>query len=104
VDRKTQQIDETDPNRIYVENVRAFFGIPYVIARSLCEIAEREGVFVKKIGLRCPSCDRIIESYFEESDIPIEIRCETCDLMERESLFQTTKMRRIAFYVLLENL
>ena len=50
VSRKRAAIEAIDPQRIYVENIRAFFGFPHVLTRVLLEAAVREGALERRIG------------------------------------------------------
>ncbi|HRD40962.1 MAG TPA: hypothetical protein PLC65_20200, partial [Bacteroidia bacterium] len=43
VERKLSIIENTDPERIYVENIRSFYNMPSFAAKTLCELAVREG-------------------------------------------------------------
>src|SRR6476620_3245869 len=62
VAKRRELIENTDPRRIYVENIRSFFGIPRATARYLCEIAVRQGVFEKRVGYLCGNddCKRLL--------------------------------------------
>jgi hypothetical protein len=84
VSRKEELIDQLDPERIYVENVRSFFGVPFGIAQLLCEMAVRERLFLRRYGVMCPYCDRIIVSVKSEKDIPDRLLCEVCERNERD--------------------
>jgi hypothetical protein len=84
VEKKEELIDQLDPERIYVENVRSFFGIPFSLARLLCEMAVREGLFLRRYGVMCPQCDRIITSAESERELPEKLKCEVCEINERD--------------------
>jgi len=83
VAKKEELIDQLDPERIYVENVRSFFGISFSFARLLCEMAVRERLFLRRYGVMCPYCDRIILSVTSEKEIPDTLTCSVCELNER---------------------
>lgn len=69
VARKREIVENTDPNRISVENVRSFFSIPRWLAAFLCEMAVREGAFAKHKAVHCPTCGRIqLLTIEEETD------------------------------------
>ena len=84
VAKKEELIDQLDPERIYDENVRSFFGISYSLARLLCEMAVREGLFLRRYGVMCPVCDRILESVPSEEQIPEHLICKVCEINERD--------------------
>lgn len=103
VDRKLNVLKNTDPERIYVENIRSFYNISFSAARFFCEMAVRENIFIKKIALTCPNseCGRIIISIDKKSDIPKEIRCEQCEMLERDEFeFKLTEKNVTEFYKL----
>ena len=101
VDKKVELIESTDPDRIYVENIRSFFNLTTPIAKVLCEMAVRDKLFKKKVGFECPNCGRIINSYNSNSEIPKKIKCDTCELLEKEDyLFNEINVNKITFYQL----
>jgi hypothetical protein len=105
-DKKADIVEETDPNRIYVENVRSFFNISTRLAKYLCKIAVRQGIFRKKIAVECKNenCTRIIEVYDKEEDIPKEIKCFMCELEGKpEFTFETSHLNIVEYYQYIEN-
>ena len=97
--RKEELVEQLDPDRIYVENVRSFFGIPFAAARFLCELAVRDGVFVRRLGVMCPNCDRIILSVRSDDEIPSRLLCEVCEMNEREPYeFNRSELKTLVFY------
>ena len=104
--RKQNIIENTDPDRIYVENIRSFFNFPFPIAKLLCEMAVKEKLFIKKIGLLCPNadCGRIIKSYEINERIDKFLTCEQCQLKEEEkNCFLSSELDRIIYYQLRQN-
>ena len=100
--RYLRTIETLDPGKIYVENIRAFFHVPTFIARLMCEMAVVDRLFSKKIGLRCPGCDRIITAYNSEADIPEIITCEICEADDKEVFeFASKDLKRMEFYQLI---
>lgn len=94
-------VEETDPNRIYVENVRSFFHIPQWLARFACEVAVMEGRFEKRIGYLCPNddCHRILIDVGPREDAPVEVCCEYCEASEKDKYcFGLDECRKIEFY------
>ena len=105
VDSKRKIIEGTDPQRIYVENIRRFFNVPSAIAKGLCDLAVREGVFRKKIGLICPNegCHRLIKASSKVSDSE-RITCEICEVDEKEKFeFDESELEKMTFYQLIPN-
>ena len=96
-------IQETDPDRIYVENVRSFFNIPTKVAKFLCELAVRQGLFKRRIGIICENedCERIILTINDKKDIPSVVECHTCKLRENPNFEQSNAdLQTITFYQL----
>lgn len=103
VDKKLDIAEKTDPDRIYIENIREFYNLPYVAAKTLCEIATREHIFRKKIGILCPNdeCRRIIKSYDMGEKQDETITCTHCLLRENERhSFDTKELDKVIFYQL----
>lgn len=100
---KVKLFQRLDPNRIYVENIRSFFGLPFKVARFFCEMAVKQKYFTKKIGIICPNDGRIIMSVDSREDIPEKVVCEHCQFLElNESEFSPQEKDLIEFYKLTE--
>lgn len=98
VESRKRILEETDPRHIYVEKVRQFFGVSTSIARALCELAVREGLFIRCEGIRCPNDDRIVEEACGDTQPPQVIHCEVCEDLDLESDFALAQCKRITFY------
>lgn len=82
--RKLEDVKRTDPDHIYIENIRSFFGFGHATARFFCELAVREGVFLKRIGYLCPR-DRNVIRYVSDDETPPDVlHCRGCELEGRE--------------------
>ena len=104
VTRKEELIDQLDPDRIYIENVRAFFGIPFPVARGWCELAVNQGVFERRIALLCPQCQRVLVEVANEHDIPKLVTCTLCEGNECERYeFAGSELPRMTLYRLVNN-
>lgn len=79
VDRKRAAVEAIDPERIYVENIRAFFGFPHTLTRVLLEAAVREGGLERRVGVLCPHDMHIVESFLSEDAVPELIPCLACE-------------------------
>jgi hypothetical protein len=98
---KTQHaFNELDPQRIYVENVRALLGVPTGIARTLCDMAVLQGWFVRYVGYRCPQCRKILASFPYVSQPPEKrFFCDICQLNEEDQFeFSLGEVKRVIFY------
>lgn len=103
IEKKLDIVEKTDPNRIYVENIRAFYNLPYVLAKALCEQAVREKIFKKKIAIICPNdtCKRVIKSYDFGEPQDETVTCLQCELDENEKYeFDTKYLKQEIFYQL----
>ncbi len=99
VDKKRSVILETNPNRVYIENVRSFFNTSTTVAKLLCKMAVKDGYFKKKYGLVCPNCERIIKST-ETLDLDNKnISCDTCEIMGEECFnYDVNRLEKVEFY------
>lgn len=105
LERKTEIIENTDPDRIYVENIRSFFRVPYTLARFFCEMAVREKFFKKKVGVFCTNddCRRLIQTHDIRADINEEIICDICEDLEKEKfVFKKNDLDITEFYQLVK--
>ena len=87
-----------DPQRIYVENVRALLGTTTWIARQICETAVRQGLFVKRIQILCPD-GAAAATVDDEEELPAEVQC--CREIDGESepfTEPTARLDRLLFY------
>jgi hypothetical protein len=103
INKKLDLITSTDPERIYVENIRSFYNIPQSVAKFFCEMALRENLFKKSFAVECPndSCNRLITTYSTRQEIPETITCENCQLLEKDRFeFSTSEFKIIEFYKL----
>ena len=96
-----QTISTIDPGKIYVENITRFMNVSSHKARTFCEMAVRDKLFVRKIGLVCPNDGRILEEYDNESQFPETITCHICQTEDREPyIFKTKDLQKKVFYKL----
>jgi len=63
------KLSRVNPDRFYVENVRALLGVPHRIALALCETAVRQGLFLKKVEVRSPE-GLVVASANRPDDLP----------------------------------
>lgn len=103
VDKRINIMENTNPDRIYVENIRAFYNLPYPLAKTLCEVAVKEHVFRKKIAVFCPNsnCNRLIKSYNIGEEQDETLTCTQCLLREEEEhSFNTKDLQKEIYYQL----
>jgi hypothetical protein len=103
INRQADLFEQLNPKRIYVENVRSFFRIPYKLAKLFCEFAVRDKVFLKKYGVYCHNqeCGRIIKVYDSIEEIESYISCDICQANERTDYeFDKDSLEIVEFYQL----
>lgn len=98
--RHREVLAEMDPERIYVENVRAFLGVRYSFAKWLCERACRDGLMEKWIALEHPVHGHVLfAAPADDFDPPEEVRCETSELTgEGQSVFAPEELKKVEYY------
>jgi len=100
--RKADIVLSTDPDKIYVENIRSFFGVNTRIAKAMCEFAVRSGHFSKHVGYICPNsnCRKIIiEVLYNKNINQDNIECLNCLLREeRVNSWKLSEIEVIEFY------
>lgn len=97
---KTDIVTKTNPEKIYVENIRRFFNVPYLIAEKMCDQAVRFGYFEKYFGYLCPYDDQIIYSTTSRDLSPEKVvTCQICEELEREKFeFEVKDLKKMIFY------
>lgn len=101
--KKQEIIEMTDPERIYIENIRSFFNMPYTLAKGLCELAVKEKVFKKRVGYLCPNedCDRLLKSFDLSANEQEILTCYQCQLKQKENFeFPLNQLDSIVYYQL----
>ncbi|RZK33295.1 MAG: hypothetical protein EOO61_15560 [Hymenobacter sp.] len=94
-------LEHTDPNRIYVENIRSFYGLPTFMAKFLCEMAVKEGLFAKRVGVECPNEGRLIMTADSVDKLPRVINCSNCEALENDRHeFALSECHLVEFYKL----
>lgn len=104
--KKAEIIKNTNPDRIYVENIRSFFNISTKLAKYFCEVAVRQNLFKKKYGVICKNsdCNRILFVYDDIKSIPDELECFICESEEKEIYqFKKDDLKIVEFYQLVNN-
>jgi hypothetical protein len=107
IDKKTNLLSRLDPDRFYVENIRSIFNLPHPLAKFYCEMAVKQSYFIKKFGIIClnEECKRLIISFDSKSDLPKSIKCEQCELLERDKyVFELSEKDIIEFYQIRKSL
>lgn len=91
-------LSRLNPDKIYVENVRSVLGTTTARARFICEIAVRQGVFMRRVEVLCPD-GSVGASAPIETELPETVHCwleENGDL--REITLATAQLTKTTFY------
>jgi len=93
-------LEEMDPDRIYVENVRHFFSVNKDRAIEICDAAERRGLLEKWIGYEHPNHHHLVTEHpFGESP-PTEpfhdIQSEFDEDDKQD--FHVQELKKVVFY------
>jgi hypothetical protein len=101
IQNRLNVLEHTDPNRIYLENIRSFYGVPTFIAKYLCEKAVKKGLFLKRVGVECPNEGRLIMTVDATESLPERIYCPNCEVLgyDRHE-FALSECRQVEFYKL----
>ena len=101
INKRLELVDATNPDRIYVENIRSFYNLTTPVAKVFCEMAVKEKLFKKRIGVECPNCGKLIIHFSNISDIPDTILCDNCQLLEEDKYqFSRKEIVETVFYQL----
>jgi hypothetical protein len=101
LDNIKDSINHLDPDRIYVENIRAILGSNTFLATLVCEIAVQAGFFKKHYSIECKNrdCGRVIFSCEDVKNIPSKINCVICEDDDREFFeWDSSILRKIPYY------
>ncbi|MDI1322265.1 MAG: hypothetical protein PSV36_05915 [Algoriphagus sp.] len=104
VSDKRDIIERTNPDKIYIENVRSFFNTSFGIAKFLCEKAVDFGYFEKYYGYKCPIHGNVIYSSKTELEGDQEVYCGTCEDLGKEKFrYFANELNTVVFYRLIKN-
>lgn len=95
---KADVLAKLNPDRFYLENVRAVLGVSKITAQIICDTAVRRGTFSQYVGVLCPD-QNIGASAENEAELPAFVRC----IVERDGQYEeeelpTSELARITFY------
>ena len=98
--KQIQILEEMDPDRIYVENVRHFFSVSKDRAEEICDDAETRGVFEKWIGYEHPTHHHLLTEHpFGEEPPSDKIHDIQSEFDEEEIQdFRVQDLKPVIFY------
>lgn len=101
INKRVDVLEQTNPERIYVENIRRFYNMPHKAAKFFCDMAVHQHLFNKKYGVKCPQCEKNLLSVDYTIEIPDTLHCDNCELEERELFdFPKQSCQVVEFYQL----
>jgi len=97
---RLKAIEDLDPSHIYVENVRAAFGLTTGLAKRFCELAVRQGILEKRVEVLCPN-NVVAKDAASVEQLPVEVSCWEDDGGQyEERTYATNILKKMEFYVL----
>jgi len=95
---RLEKLAGLNPDRIYVENVRALLGTSTWIAKMVCETAARRGLLKKHVQVMCPD-GSVALSLADDSQLPEFVRCwQEVDGEYEEQTLRTKLLNKLEFY------
>jgi hypothetical protein len=87
-----------NPEKFYGETVRSILGVSHASAVRICETAVRQGVFERRIEVKCPD-GAVAASADSEANLPATVRClrQEDEHFEAEEL-PTAQLEKTTFY------
>jgi len=97
-ERELTLLERLNPDKFYVENVRSILGVSQRSAEKICETAVRQGVFQKRVEVKCPD-GAVAASADSEENLPQTVRC----FREEDGHFEidilpTADLQKTTFY------
>lgn len=107
VSKKQEQIEKTDPQKIYVENIRSFFGVSTTVALFMCDNLVKQKKLTRHIGYICPNeiCKKIIFSEpYGNTLRTADVQCINCEIRGEELYsFDKSELSTVIFYKMTNN-
>lgn len=98
---RIEALSGLDPHHIYVENVRSILGVSTTEAAAICENAAQQGLFQKKVDVRCPD-GAVVATAPSEQELPPTVYCWDGQEHPHELEVPTSNLKKTVFYVLNE--
>lgn len=97
-EKEALELARLNPEKFYIENVRSILGVSYSSAKHICETAVRQGVFERRIEVRCPD-GSVAASAESEAGLPQTVRCvhQEDQHFEEEEL-PVRDLEKVTFY------
>jgi len=87
-----------NPDKFYVENVRAILGVSTRSATQICEIAVNQDLFERRVEVLCPD-GSVAASATTEDKLPSAVECEQeVNGFHDSQLLETRTLRKVTYY------
>jgi hypothetical protein len=73
-EKEAELLSRLNPDKFYVENVRSILDVSYTNAVRICETAVRQGLFERRVEVKCPD-GAVAASADIEANLPETVRC-----------------------------
>lgn len=98
--RRLEVLDHMNPERIYVENVRAFLGVNKKVATWLCDKAVRDGYFSRWYAFEHPELHHTLfecpsDEDIDEADIVYD---HTAENLGYSGEYRLADLRKVEFF------
>jgi hypothetical protein len=95
---QAKTLAKLNPDKIYIENVRSLLGTTHATAVRICETAVRQGLFERRIEVKCPD-GAVAASADCEAHLPETVRCWHIEDGHPEPEYLLTKdLEKATFY------
>jgi hypothetical protein len=102
-ENEAELLAKLNPDKFYVENVRSILDVSYASAARICETAVRQGIFERRVEVKCPD-GAVAASADIEANLPEHVRCWIQDEGHLEAVELPTKdLEKSTFYRLNDN-
>jgi hypothetical protein len=101
-EKQVQMLTDLNPDKFYIENVRSILGVSHASAVRICETAVRQGLFERRVEVKCPD-GAVAASADTEEHLPPSVRCWHRDegFLGQDEI-PTTTLEKAVFYRLNE--
>jgi hypothetical protein len=97
-EKEAQQLSRLNPEKFYVENVRSLLNVSYSSAARICETAVRQGLFERRVEVKCPD-GAVSASAENEAALPPTVRCWTLEEGQYTPVeLPTRDLEKVTFY------
>jgi hypothetical protein len=102
-EKEAEELARLNPQKIYVENVRAILDVSSNQAERICETAVRRGLFDRHVEVLCPDLTVAAEAGSEQ-ELPDTVTCWERENNHMEEVkLPTANLTKVVFYSLISD-